>query len=75
MVKLAKFGATVTRWRDGKRGWESWQEVVTFRADSGLEHTDAAWDLAKTAVGKKWKQTPKSGWELVELWMEPPHRW
>ena len=75
MVKLAKFGAAVVRWRDGKRGWESWEETFTFRAESHLEGTDAAWTLAKFTAAKKWKQTPKGGWDLVELWMEPPHRW
>ena len=76
MAKLAKFGAVVRRWRDSKQGWgPSWEETITFRAESRLEGTDEAWTLAKAAAGKKWKQTPKSGWEVVEIWMEPPHRW
>jgi hypothetical protein len=75
MKKLAKFGVAVVRWRDGKKGWESWEETLAFRAESSMEHTDAVWDIAKTAAAKKWKQTPKSGWDLVELWMEPPQRW
>jgi hypothetical protein len=73
--KLAKFGAAVVRWRDGKQGWESWEEQVAFKAESHLEGTDAVWSLAQTVVGKKWKKTSKSGWDIVELWMEPPRRW
>lgn len=73
--KLAKFGVTVIRWRDGKDCWERWEEIVTFRADPALEHTDAVWTLAEGVVGKKWKKTPKSGWDLCELWMESPHNW
>jgi hypothetical protein len=72
--KLAKFGCYVTRWKDGKV-YESWTEHVAFRADPALEHTDAVWDTAKGAAGKKWKQTAKSGWEVTELWMESPSHW
>ena len=73
--KLAKFGVGVVRWKDGKDRWQSWEETVSFRADPALEHTDAVWDIAKVAAGKKWKQTPTSGWECTVLWMEPPSRW
>ncbi len=72
---MAKFGAAVRRWRDGKRGWESWEETVTFRAEPHLEGTDAVWSLAEITVGKKWKKTHKAGWDIVELWMESPRHW
>lgn len=72
----AKFGCYVTRWKESKGGrWESWDEHLAFRADPSVEHTDAAWDAAKAAAAKRWKQTTRSGWEVCELWMEPPHRW
>ena len=73
--KLAKFGVAVVRWRDGKQGWERWEENISFRADPALEGTDAVWTHAEGVVGKKWKKGTKQGWDLVELWMEAPHRW
>ena len=70
---LAKFGCYVTRWKDSKDGSrESWNEHLAFRAPAGAEHTDAAWVAAKVVAAKKWKQTTRSGWEVNELWMEPP---
>ena len=73
---MAKFGCDVRRWKEGARGqWTTWEECVTFKAESHLEGTDAVWSLAETVVGKKWKKTSKSGWSIVELWMESPrHR-
>ena len=76
MQKLAKFGCYVTRWKADKAGnHKSWEECLTFRADPAVEHSVGAWDAAKAVAGKKWKQTTRSGWEIVELWMEPPSRW
>lgn len=75
MAKLAKFGAMVVRWRDSKKGWERWEEAIAFRAEPSLEGTEAVWGLAAQAAGKKWKQTTKCGWDIVELWMETPRRW
>jgi len=75
MKKLAKYGAAVVRWRDGKKGWERWEETVLFRADPRLEGTDAAWTHAEGVVGKKWKKGRMRGWDIVELWMEPPQQW
>lgn len=76
MKKLAKFGCYVVRWKDSKDGRrERWEECLSFRADPAVEHGDGAWDAARLTAGKKWKQTALSGWEVVELWMEPPHRW
>ena len=73
---LAKFGCYVTRWKESKDGrWESWDEQLAFRAPSSSEHTDAALIAAKVVAAKKWKQTTRSGWEVSELWMEPPSRW
>lgn len=72
----AKFGCYVTRWKESKGGrWESWDQHLSFRADSSVEHTRAAWDAAEAAAAKKWKQTAQSGWEVRELWMEAPHNW
>ena len=72
----AKFGCCVVRWKDLKNGCrDSWEEVVSFRGGPELEHTDAVWQLAQAACTKKWKQTATSGWEVVETWMEAPHRW
>ena len=67
----AKFGCCVVRWK----GRASWEEVVSFRGAPDLEHTDAVYQLAQAACAKKWKQTATSGWEVVESWMEAPHRW
>ena len=67
----AKFGCCVVRWK----GRASWEEVVSFRGAPDLEHTDAVYQLAQAVCAKKWKQTATSGWEVVESWMEAPHRW
>jgi hypothetical protein len=76
MKKLAKFGCYVARWQEGKNGqWKSWEESLSFSADPALEHTEEAWDMAKEAAGRKWKQTTRSGWEVRELWMESPRNW
>ena len=73
---MAKFGCYVRRWKEDARGqWKSWEECVTFKAESHLEGTDAVWSLAESIVGKKWKKSHKTGWDIVELWMEPPQRW
>jgi hypothetical protein len=73
---MAKFGCAVRRWKEDARGqWKSWEETVTFQAEPHLEGTDAVWSLAQIVVGKKWKKSHKSGWDIVELWMEPPRRW
>lgn len=73
--KLALFGCYVIRWKENKNERERWTEHVAFRAPQEVEHTDAAWDVAKEKCGKRWKQTERSGWEVCELWMEPPFRW
>jgi hypothetical protein len=73
---LAKFGCYVTRWKERKDGrLERREEHVAFRADPALEHSPEIWEIAKAAVAKKWKQTAKSGWQVDELWMEPPSKW
>ena len=72
----AKFGCCVRRWKELKNGrYDSREVVVSFRGDPGLEHTNAVEQLARAACAKKWKQTATSGWDIVETWMEPPHRW
>ena len=71
----AKFGCCVVRWKDLENGRQAfWQEIVSFRGGPELEHTDAVYQLAEAACGKKWKQTAASGWEVVETWMEAPRR-
>jgi hypothetical protein len=71
----AKFGCYVARWKVDRQGrTKAWDQLLTFQADSSLEDTQEAWDLAKAAAAKKWKQTTRTGWEVRELWMEPPGR-
>ena len=68
----AKFGCCVVRWK----GRASWEEVVSFRGEPcRVSDTDAVYQLAQAVCAKKWKQTATSGWEVVESWMEAPHRW
>ena len=73
--KVAKFGVVVVRWRDGKRGWERWEEHISFLADPTLEGTDALLTHAEGIIGKKWKKDHTRGWDIVETWMEPPRCW
>lgn len=75
-MKKAKFGARITRWKvDKKWNFTSHDEVIYFRGDPALENTIVVDALAKAAAGRKWKQTERSGWDLSETWMEPPHCW
>lgn len=71
----AKFGCYVARWKWSQAGgMKSWDQLLAFVADPADEGTDAAWDAAKAAAAKKWKQTTRTGWEIRELWMEAPER-